>query len=72
MNQIQENRDKLDLITVVIDKYLSLGASFSLIGTLLTEFQKYELKIYDEYYWREFDFKYKHVLHLLVPEIYNF
>ena len=65
MNQIQDNRDKLDLITTIIDKYISFGASFSLIGTLLTESQKNELKIYAEYYYSDFYFKYDHVLHLL-------
>lgn len=70
MNQLQDNRDKLNSISITIDKYLSLGASFSLIGTLLTESQKYELKTYAEYYYGEFYFKYDSVLHLLVPEIY--
>lgn len=66
MNQIQDNKDKLDLITTIIDKYISFGASFPLIGTLLTESQKNELKIYAEYYYRDFYFKYDHVLHLLI------
>ena len=70
MNQLQYNRDKLDSISITIDKYLSLGASFSLISSLLTEDQKYELKTYAEYYYGEFYFKYDSVLHLLIPEIY--
>ena len=70
MNQLQDNRDKLNSISITIDKYLSLGASFSLISSLLTEDQKYELKTYAEYYYGEFYFKYDSVLHLLIPEIY--
>lgn len=70
MNQLQDNRDKLNSISITIDKYLSLGASFSLISSLLTEDQRYELKTYAEYYYGEFYFKYDSVLHLLIPEIY--
>lgn len=71
MNQIQENRDKLYLIASIIDNYRSFGASFSIIGTLLTELQKKELKTYAEYYYGDFDFKYDRELHLLIPEFYT-